>query len=183
MSLRWIPVLVLLAAAAGFAQDAQSPSAGDGYSSPRVDFGIVVSDIEKAKEFYEQALGLKEVRNFTVPGDFAKSVGLTNNLPFTVHVMQISDGPKATQVKLMQFDGTRPSRQDLAYIHSTYGVSYLTFYVSDLKAALERAAEHGVKPIAQGPKQIDQKIAPGTGIALVRDPDGNLIELVGPMEE
>lgn len=182
MSLRFVSALVLCAAMAGFAQDAQSPSAESGYSSPRVDFGIVVSDIKKAKEFYGQALGLKEVRSFTAPGDFAKSVGLTNQLPFMVHVMQIGEDPNATQVKLMEFEGTRPRRQDLAYIHSTYGISYLTFYVADLQSALDRAAQHGVKPIAEGPKAIGEEIAPGMGLALIRDPDGNFIELVGPMD-
>ena len=180
MTRRIFPALLLFAAVAAVAQEGQTPGSANGYSSPRVDFGIVVSDIDKSKEFYEKALGLTEIRNFTVPGDFARSVGLSNELPFPVHVMQVTDAPEATQVKLMEFEGTRPARQDLSFIHSTYGMSYMTFYVADLDAALKRAASHGVKPIAQGPKLIGEEIAPGLSLAIVRDPDGNMIELVGP---
>jgi len=141
---------------------------------------IRVSDFDKSKAFYEQALGFKEATSFTVEGEFAKSVGLTDSLPFTVHVMQSGDGTDATAVKLMEFQGTRPSRPDNSFIHSTYGVRYLTLYVNDLKAALEQCAEHGVKPLGDGAKPIPESIAAGMSLALIRDPDGNFIELVGP---
>lgn len=180
MSLRWVPVALLLVAVAAFAQDGGSLQSSAGYASPRVDFGIVVSDIDKSLAFYTKALGLTETRHFTVSGEFGKSVGLSDNLPFTVHVLQAGDGPAATQVKLMQFEGTRPARPDNSYIHSTYGVRYLTFVVSDLKAALDRAAAQGAKPLAEGSKAIPADVAPGMAIALLHDPDGNTIELVGP---
>jgi lactoylglutathione lyase len=183
MMLRLSAVLLLTAAVAVVAQEGDSPADANSYATPRVDFGIVVSDIEAAKTFYEDALGLREVSHFTLDGEFAQSVGLSDNLPFTVHVMQAGDGPEATRVKLMQFAGTRPQRQDLSYIHSTYGISYLTFYVRDLAQALERAAAHGVTPIAQGPQPIPESVAPGMSLAIVRDPDGNMIELVGPTRQ
>lgn len=183
MSLRrLIPAVLLFVAAVALAQDGQAPQVASGYAHPRVDFGVVVSDLERSKAFYEQALGLKEASSFTVPGDVAGALGLSESLPFTVHVMQLGEGPGATQLKLMQFEGTRPHRPDNGFIHSTYGVRYLTFYVDDLAAALDRAAGHGVKPVAKGPQPIDP-IAPGMGIALVRDPDGNFIELVGPLKK
>ncbi|HEX6986993.1 MAG TPA: VOC family protein, partial [Planctomycetaceae bacterium] len=127
MTFRIASAALFFAAVAALAQDGQAPQSAPGYSSPRVDFGIVVSDIDASKAFYEKALGLKETREFTVPGEFAATVGLTKGLPFTVHVMQIGDGPDATQVKLMEFQGTRPHRPDNSFIHSSYGVRYLTF--------------------------------------------------------
>jgi catechol 2,3-dioxygenase-like lactoylglutathione lyase family enzyme len=183
MSLRLIPALLLLVAAVALAQDGQAPQVAPGYANPRVDFGIVVSDIERSKAFYEQALGLTEASRFTAPGDLAAAAGLADNLSFEVHVMQLGTGPAATQVKLMEFKGARPHRPDNAFIHSTYGVRYLTFYVDDVTAALDRAAGHGVKPIAQGPQAFPDSIAPGMGLAVVRDPDGNFIELVGPFKK
>ena len=182
MKLRLSAAALLFAAVAALAQDRPTTQAASGYTSPRVDFGIVVSDIDAAKEFYEKALGFRETREFTVPGDFGKSVGLSDNLPFTVHVMQLGEGPDATQVKLMEFEGTRPRRPDNSYLHSTYGIRYLTLYVNDVTAAVERASKAGVKPVAEGAREIPAELAPGgLGFALVRDPDGNAIELVGPM--
>ena len=69
---------------------------------------------------------------------------------------------------------------DNSYIHSTLGVSYLTVFVKDLNASLALAKSKGVEPLAKGPVAL-----PGSTtvfLALVADPDGNLIELIGPMK-
>jgi catechol 2,3-dioxygenase-like lactoylglutathione lyase family enzyme len=184
MRTRLALVAISFAAVAALAQDSPTPQVAEGFAHPRVDFGIVVSDIEASKAFYGEALGLTQSREFTVSGEFAAAFGLTDSLPFTVHVMQAGSGPSATEVKLMEFAGTRPSRPDNSFIHSTYGVRYLTFYVDDLGAALRRAAARNVKPLGRGPQRIPEDVAPGgIGIALVRDPDGNAVELVGPMSK
>lgn len=183
MKRRLISAVVLCAAVAAFAQDGQAPQVASGYTSPRVDFGIVVNDIEKSKAFYEQVLGLKETRNFTAPGEVGTATGLSEGLPFTVHVLQLGDGPDASQVKLLDFQGTRPHRPDNAFLHSTYGIRYLTFYVADLAATLDRLADAGSKPLGEGALALPDSIAPGAGIAVVRDPDGNFIELVGPYKK
>lgn len=175
--------VLLCAAVAAFAQDGEAPEARKGYTSARVDFGIMVSDIAKAKAFYEQGLGLTETRSFEAPGEVGAATGLSDNLPFTVHVLQIGDGADATQVKLLEVPGTRPHRPDNSFLHSSYGIRYLTFYVSDLAGSLERLAGQGVKPLGQGAVALPESVAPGMGIAVVRDPDGNFVELVGAYEK
>lgn len=113
-----------------------SPTAGpvrgalmNGYATARVDFGIVVSDIDKATEFYKNALGLVEVEGFDVPADMGGDSGLSDNKSFHVRVFKVVDDENATQVKIMQFKDTSGKLVDNAFIHSSYGIRYLTFYV------------------------------------------------------
>jgi catechol 2,3-dioxygenase-like lactoylglutathione lyase family enzyme len=60
------------------------------------------------------------------------------------------------------------------------GFSYLTIVVNDTNAALARLKKAGVKPIAKTPVELPKNLAPGVFLTVVRDPDGNLVELVGP---
>ena len=152
----------------------------NGYANTRVDFGIVVSDINKAAEFYKTALGLVEVEGFDVPVDMGGNSGLSDNQPFHVRVFKVADDENATQVKIMQFKDAPGKRVDNAFIHSSYGVRYLTFYVSDMTASVERARKAGAVILAKGPVELPKDLGSGVYLALVRDPEGNLIELLGP---
>jgi lactoylglutathione lyase len=152
----------------------------NGYATIRVDFGIVVSDVDKTAEFYKNALGLVEVEGFDVPADMGANTGLSDNQPFHVRVFKVADDDNATQVKIMQFKDAPGKRIDNTFIHSSYGVRYLTFYVSNITASVERARKAGAVILAKGPVELPKNIAPGLHLALVRDPDGNMIELIGP---
>ncbi|MAT15506.1 MAG: bleomycin resistance protein [Planctomyces sp.] len=163
-----------------------NPSAGDDkeeswFRTTTVDFGVVVSDIDKSVAFYQDVLGLKEAFSFSVSGDVARDAGLTAGDSATVHVMTLGDDPTATKVKLMQIGETTPAKQDLTYINSTLGMSYMTLHVNDVGRVLANAAEHGVKPIAKGPADISGGSGNKMVLAIVRDPDGNFVELVGPL--
>ena len=54
--------------------------------------------------------------------------------------------------------------------------------VSDTTAVLERLAKLGVKPIAKSPVALPASLVPPGDqfLTVVRDPDGNLVELIGP---
>ncbi len=145
-----------------------------------VDLGTVVSDVEKSVKWYTDVIGFQKVAEFDVPGDFAKQAGLTNALPAHIYVLALGDGPGATKLKLMQFKTAPGARIDQTYFHSTYGFRYLTVFVKDMPTAITRAAKAGAKPIAEGPVAIPDSIAKGEYLAVLRDPDGNFVELVGP---
>lgn len=151
-----------------------------GFSSARVDFGIVVSDVEESAAFYK-TLGFKEVEGFDVPAEMGEKSGLTDkDKPFAVRVFQLGDGDDATSVKLMQFADTPSQRPDNRYIHSSLGIRYLTLYVDDVDAAVGRARAAGTVPLAEGPYLLPAGFPEGIGLACIRDPDGNIIELLGP---
>lgn len=146
------------------------------FADKPVDVGVVVSDLDKAAKFYTEAVGLTEVKGFSVTGEFCKKAGLTDGRPLKVRRFKVGDGPKATSIKLMQLPAAKPAAAKTKYIHSQLGFSYLTVFVKDADAALARlkkagaaVASDGVVPLAGG----------GQGLILVRDPDGNLIELIG----
>jgi catechol 2,3-dioxygenase-like lactoylglutathione lyase family enzyme len=148
-----------------------------GFSSARVDFGIIVSDVERSATFYK-TLGFKEVEGFDVPAEMGEKSGLTDKgKPFSVRIFQLGDGEAATNVKIMQFAGTKSQQTDTSFIHSTLGIRYLTLYVDDINSAVARARQAGTSVLAQGPYQISPD---GVYLALIRDPDGNPIELIGP---
>ncbi len=77
----------------------------------------------------------------------------------------------------MEFPNKRGKLTNQAFIHSSYGFSYLTVFVSDMNASVKRAREAGGKIVGKSPVII------GGGplyLTLLRDPDGNFVELVGP---
>lgn len=153
------------------------------FTSATVDFGIVVSDLDRAAAFYVEGLGLTETPGFAVSAEMGGDSGLTDGKPFHVRVFKTSDASGATSVKLMEFPGATGAEPKNDFIHTTLGVSYLTLYVADIDAAVKRAREAGAPPLAKGPVPLPKELAEGIWLALVRDPDGNMIELIGPKAE
>jgi lactoylglutathione lyase len=163
-------VSILLAGAAG------TGGTKAGFVRTTIDLGIVVSDVEKAAQFYTKALGFTEVPGFGVSKEMAGDSGLSDYQAFSVRVLVLGNEENATKLKIMEFPKAPGKKVDNKFISSSLGYSYITIYVSDTTAAVERAKKAGVTPIKE-PYQI------GGGnayLTLVRDPDGNIIELIGP---
>ena len=146
------------------------------FTRTTIDLGIVVSDVEKSAQFYKNALGFTEVPGFNVSREMAGDSGLSDYHAFKVRVLVLGDEPSATKIKIMEFPDAPGKKVDNQYINSSLGFSYLTIFVSDTTAAVERAKRAGVRPVKK-PYQL------GEGnfyLTLVKDPDGNIVELVGP---
>ena len=173
-------VLVLGWVAAGCRGGGDTKATSGPFASSTIDIGTVVSDIEKSAAFYKDVLGFTEVPGFDVPAEMGKDAGLTDSKPFHVRVFVLDDGATATKVKLMQFVDAPGAKPDNAFIHSTVGFRYLTIHVKDMAAAVNRAAKHGAMPIAKGPYALPEGFPKGVYLTVLRDPDGNLVELVGP---
>ncbi|MEZ5327037.1 MAG: family 16 glycoside hydrolase [Verrucomicrobiales bacterium] len=160
---------------------AQGADAGaSSFGSTTIDLGCVVSDIGKSLKFYKDAIGFQEVPGFGVPSDFAKDVGLTSGAALDIHVLVLGEGEGATKLKLMQLPGVESKQSDNDYIHSQLGFSYLTIAVKSTDDALARLKKAGVKPVAKGPLALPANLNPDLALTIVRDPDGNFVELVGP---
>jgi catechol 2,3-dioxygenase-like lactoylglutathione lyase family enzyme len=150
------------------------------FPSATIDLGTVVSDLPKSVRFYTEGIGLRELKGFDVSADVAAAAGLTDSKPLSIRVLVLGEGPEATKLKLMQVAGTSPRTGDTDFIHSHTGFRYLTISVSDTTATLERLAKLGVKPLAKSPVALPESLAPGMYLTCVRDPDGNIVELLGP---
>jgi len=167
----------LCLACVGLTAFAAEPAA---FPRTTIDLGTVVSDIDKSVRFYTEGIGFRELDGFAVAADVAAAAGLTDSKPLSIRVLVLGDGPDATKLKLMQVAGTAPRPGDNDFIHSHTGFRYLTIMVHDTDAALGRLAKLGVKPIARSPVALPAALAPGMHLTCVRDPDGNIVELIGP---
>ena len=60
-------------------------------------------------------------------------------------------------------------------------VSYLTIFVTDVDAVLERAKKAGLKPYAKSPQRLPEGLPQDVCLLMLKDPDGNFVEIVGPL--
>ena len=171
--------LLALAAvlAIGWAAEDKKESA---FTSGTIDLGVVAADAKKSVEFYKNVVGLTELEAFDVPAEFSADVGLTDKQNFHVHVLVANDDKTATKLKIMQFDKAPGKKIDNGFIHSSLGYRYLTIWVADLKAAVARAKAAGHSPLAKGMQTLPAGFPQDVGLACFKDPDGNIVELVGP---
>jgi catechol 2,3-dioxygenase-like lactoylglutathione lyase family enzyme len=148
------------------------------FASSTIDLGIVVSDLEKSLKFYTEAIGFQATGEFTAGVAITRDSGLTAGDEILIKKLALGKGPTATTIKLMQ-PGKPAKKSDQKYITSSLGFSYLTIRVTSTKTALARLKKAGVKVLAKGPAML-----PGNKVALtvVKDPDGNFVELVGPAD-
>jgi lactoylglutathione lyase len=128
--------------------------------------GHVVSDLERAKHFYQEVLGFTFWYEITPPdGPTAKLSGLTPPLGLTASYL-ILDG---FVLELMHYsaDGlTAPFRPRTM---NEPGLTHLSISVDDVRATAEKAVEYGAEIIEES----------DLGLALfIRDPDGQLLELL-----
>lgn len=150
------------------------------FPNTTIDIGVVVSDIGKSVAFYRDGIGFRELDSFEVSASLAGGAGLTDDKPLSVRVLVLGEGPGSTKLKLMQVADTQPRTGDNAFIHSHTGFRYLTIQVADTDAAIARLATLGVKPLAECPVALPEQLAKGIFLTCVKDPDGNLVELLGP---
>jgi catechol 2,3-dioxygenase-like lactoylglutathione lyase family enzyme len=173
-------LLVGAASAWHFGVAAADKPAASEFASTTIDLGVVTQDVEKSVKFYTDVIGFKEAKGFSVPGDFCKDAGLTDSKPLNVRVLVLGEGASATKLKLMQVAEVSPKASDNQYIHSQFGFRYLTIFVTDMNKSLDRAKAAGVPLVAKSPVGLPKGFPEGVYLTLIRDPDGNLVELVGP---
>jgi catechol 2,3-dioxygenase-like lactoylglutathione lyase family enzyme len=119
-----------------------------------IDVGIVVRDIKESLDFYHGLLGLEKLEELDVP--FGR-----------MHRLRFGDSFVKLVVPL-----ERPPASPLA-VPAVSGLRYLTFPVSNLEATCEKCEKAGVTFDLQ-----PTELMPNVFVAMFRDPDGNLVELV-----
>jgi catechol 2,3-dioxygenase-like lactoylglutathione lyase family enzyme len=119
-----------------------------------VDVGIVVSDIERSLAFYQGVLGLEQVEVVDVWfGRF--------------HRLRFGD----SFIKLV--DPLEPAAPNRPRIEDQTGMRYLTFPVRNIDAICTACEEANV-PF----EKTKFEVRPGVMIAMIRDPDGTIVEFV-----
>ena len=152
------------------------------FARQTIDMGVVVTDIEKSLDFYKKVVGFSEAEGFKVAGKFPKSVGLTDGTALSIHVLTLGTEEHATKLKLMQVASKKPARViKQPYIHTIVGPSYLTIFVHDVDAVMNRAKKLGYEPYAKSPQILPEGLPQDVCLLMLKDPDGNFVEIVGPL--
>lgn len=119
-----------------------------------VDVGIFVSDIKKSLDFYQGILGLEKTEE--LPTAFG-----------TLHRLRYG----TSDIKLMDPKAVPPAGP--IGLEKQLGIRYLTFVIRNLSGLCATLREKGVEFTIP-----ETQIRPGTRIAMVKDPDGNIVEFV-----
>ena len=119
-----------------------------------VDIGIVVKDIKKSLGFYQDLLGLKKIEELPL------WFGTMHRLGFGESFVKLIDPKKVPAGGKVGLD------QEL-------GFRYLTFQIANIDEVCQACEKAGVA--FELPKK---ELRPGVRIAMVRDPDGNVVEFV-----
>ena len=119
-----------------------------------LDLGIFVSDINASLKFYRETLGLEKVGETKLP------MGMMHRLSYGNSFFKLID-PKKVAPK-------GPTGLD-----KQLGFRYVTFPVTNITEICETLKEKGVAFAIP-----ETELMPGVRIAMVEDPDGNIVEFV-----
>lgn len=123
---------------------------------PTIDIGIVTTKPEAMVDFYGNVIGFRPLPDVPMAG-------------FLVKRFEVGD----CVLKLVTFDTPPTSQHTAGPLSASTGLRYWTVSVSNLDEVLSAVRESGQK-VVEGPTEV----RPGVSIAIVTDPDGNLVEFV-----
>jgi glyoxylase I family protein len=124
-----------------------------------IDLGIVVTDSARALGFYRDLLG------FVHEGDMPTPIGGRG----TMHRLRCGD----SLIKLVALDTVPEARPAAGPIDAGTGFRYFTIHMSNIAAVVEACVAAGVKVVVPV-----VELRPKVTIAIVEDPDGNLVEFL-----
>jgi catechol 2,3-dioxygenase-like lactoylglutathione lyase family enzyme len=127
--------------------------------------GLTVSDLARAQAWYAQALGFELQLAFTLPNG-ARGAMLRS--------------PDGARMELFEVDAPQAGRSWLEphTAMDTSGFGHVAFEVDDLEAAFAAAVAAGGTDVWT-PRPSPE---PGRRMAFIHDLDGNLLELIGPVQ-
>lgn len=145
------------------------------FAKSGISVGVVVEDLNKSLDFYQNVIGMVKTGEFSVDADKAKELGLSNGNRFEVKVLKLENSENAPEWKLMSF-GKKANHPKPNFVPDDTGVQYITIFVKSMKPFLERIQKSGTKTLGKTPAMLDET----RQFVLVQDPDGTFIELIGP---
>tara|TARA_R110000868_G_scaffold241291_1_gene495849 strand:- start:732 stop:1262 length:531 start_codon:yes stop_codon:yes gene_type:complete len=152
-----IAVLTIAPGAQAQVPEAATMAWPDKSSSSVVFTSRVVWNMDKALDFYVQALGMQRVGGFSTADKSAQEVFLA-----------FTDTPDSVKVALLQ-----QSKNTEPLPHPD-GYSHIVIQVPDIKAVLTRIPSAGGKIVGE----LHHVAAAKTWIAMTEDPDGHKVELL-----
>lgn len=130
--------------------------------APSIEVGLVTTNRDAMAGFYEGFLGLSHQADLDFPGGSMKRYAVGANVV----------------LKLVSYDEPPSAPQTPGGGRAQGGIRYITLVVADVRDAAQQAADAG-HPVVEEPTAFPA--VPGMGWCFVADPDGNWVELVGPV--
>jgi catechol 2,3-dioxygenase-like lactoylglutathione lyase family enzyme len=126
--------------------------------------GLSVADLDEQRRFYREALGMTEVdEEFAMPEAHVRST-----------ILRSPDGLK---IELIERGGSTPQEFGDPYDGAgTQGYFHWALYVEDLDATFANILKAGASEVSAPASAV----RPGARFAYVKDPEGNLLELIQP---
>lgn len=138
-------------------------------------FGIVVSNLEKTQEFYQDVLHLRPVSKKEEAGPFIDTILGRNNI--TVTTVKMAAESRDVLLELLHFH--EPAvRENTEKIFYKAGPTHVAFTVAGLPELIKKIASRGCEVISEPMLSPDGKCL----VAFCRDYERNLLELVEPMK-
>jgi catechol 2,3-dioxygenase-like lactoylglutathione lyase family enzyme len=126
--------------------------------------GLSVADLDAQRRFYADALGLTQVEEqFEMPAAHVRSAILRAGNGLKIEL--IERGSSARQEFTDPYDGA-----------GTQGYFHWAVYVDDLDTAYKNVLSAGAREVSAPADAV----RPGIRFAYVKDPEGNLLELIQP---
>jgi catechol 2,3-dioxygenase-like lactoylglutathione lyase family enzyme len=135
---------------------------------------ISTSDLERALGFYRDVLGFEVVSEFGWPAGVELADNITGLEGSAAKVAMLQAAGDC--IELFEFSSPPPKPGDPQRPVCDHGITHIAFTVDDIDAEYERLKAAGM--VFHCPPQVmgEGKVTYG------RDPDGNVIELMGSVE-
>ena len=128
--------------------------------------GHCVADVDRARRFYEEVIGLEFWRELEPPDDMTTQL-LDLPEPAGLRAIYMRQGEFVLELLGFQRAGTTPPARPR--VMNEIGLTHLSIAVDDIDATAALAVEHGGSVLAQ--------THVGAAV-MIRDPDGQLLELL-----
>ena len=119
-----------------------------------LDLGVIVSDIKASLDFYQNILGLE-------------FVGITPVWFGTMHRLRFG----TSDFKLIEPTSVPP--RGIIGLENQLGFRYVTFVIENLSQLCSELKNEGIEFALP-----ETEVRPGVRVAMVKDPDGNIVEFV-----
>ena len=127
------------------------------FTSNTIDIGIVTTNDFEMLHFYQEVLGFDKEIEIPFPG-----IGVVNKLSYG-----------AGYIKILVLESNPSNINPTGDFSTSNGIRYITINLSNLDEILDACKVNNINIINEG---ID--LRPRVRVALISDPDGNLIELM-----
>ena len=130
---------------------------------------ISTQDLDRALGFYRDLIGFEVESDFPVEGNAGADAILgLDGTKFRVVMLRLGE----SRIELFQFHAPNPAKSNPTRPVCDHGITHICLRVTDIRAEYERLAAAGVRfhcpPIDAG----------GQTATYMRDPDGNVVELL-----